>query len=259
MVSSGYGVRPSAFRSASERAGVAVRSRSELSNLRTTALSVANAALSMVIAPACASCGSVLDEPLRGPVCPACWAAVVTTPLSWRPPSESSALDAVMSAGPYDGVLRDIIHAWKFEARQSLARPLAQMLARQCATLLEGADMAAPVPMTPWRKWRRGFNQAEDLARGLGVPHRRLLARWRPRPAQSSLPSSLRRSNLQASIVVPPWRRRQIDGRVIVLVDDVVTTGATLEACASALKQAGAKEVRAVTVALTPLRRQHKP
>jgi ComF family protein len=108
--------------------------------------------------------------------------------------------------------------------------------------------------MTPWRKWRRGFNQAEDLARRLGVPHRRLLARWRPRPAQSSLPSALRRRNLEASIVVPPWQRRAITGRVIVLVDDVITTGATLDACASALKQAGAKEVRAVTVALTVLR-----
>lgn len=235
-----------------------MRSRSELSNLRTTTLNAANAALSMVIAPACASCGSVLDQPLRGPVCAACWAAVVTTPLSWRSSSESS-LDAVMSAGPYDGVLRDIIHAWKFEARQSLARPLAQLVRRQCATLLEEADIAAPVPMTPWRKWRRGFNQAEDLARRIGLPHRRLLARWRPRPAQATLPSSLRRGNLQASIVVPPWRRREIDGRIIVLVDDVVTTGATLKACASALKQAGAKEVRAVTVALTPLRRQHKP
>ena len=230
-----------------------MRSRSEPSNLRTTALNAADAALSMVIAPSCASCGSVLDEPLQGPVCAACWAAVVTAPLSFRRPPESS-LDAVMSAGPYDGVLRDIIHAWKFEARQSLARPLARIVGRHCATLLEGADIAAPVPMTPWRKWHRGFNQAEDLARHLGIPRASLLARWRPRPAQSSLPSSLRRSNLQASIVVPPWRRRAIDGRVIVLVDDVVTTGATLEACAAALKQAGAKEVRAVTVALTVLR-----
>lgn len=253
MASNGSGDRPSAFRSASERAGVAVRSRSEPSNLRTTALNAANAALAMVIAPACASCGLVLDEPLRGPVCAACWAAVVTTPLSWRPSSESS-LDAVMSAGPYDGVLRDIIHAWKFEARQSLARPLARIVGRHCATLLEGADIAAPVPMTPWRKWHRGFNQAEDLARHLGIPRASLLARWRPRAAQSTLSAAERRRNVDTSMFVPAWRRPAVRNQIVVLVDDVVTTGATLEACARVLHVAGAKEVRAVTVAQTVLR-----
>lgn len=236
MVSSASGDRPNAFRSASN-----------------TIIGAANAALAIVLAPACAACRVVLEEPLRGPVCPACWSAVLAAPLSWQPPLQSS-LDAVMSAAPYDGVLREIIHAWKFEGRQSLARPLSELVRRQCVAMLEGADVVAAVPMTPWRKWRRGFNQAEDLARRLGVPHRRLLARWRPRPAQSSLPSALRRRNLEASIVVPPWQRRAIAGRVIVLVDDVITTGATLDACASALKQAGAMEVRAVTVALTVLR-----
>jgi ComF family protein len=236
MVSSASGDRPNAFRSANN----AIRG-------------AANATLAIVLAPDCAACGSVLEEPLRGPVCPACWRAVVTTPLSWQSPLHSS-LDSVMSAAPYDGVLREIIHAWKFEGRQSLARPLAELVRRQCAPVLEGAGVVAAVPMTPWRKWRRGFNQTEDLARRLGMPHRRLLARWRPRPAQSSLPSALRRRNLEASIVVPPWQRSAIAGRVIVLVDDVITTGATLDACASAPKQAGAKEVRAVTLALTVLR-----
>lgn len=230
-----------------------MRSHPEPSTLRTTAAGVANAALALVIAPACAACGSVLEEPLGGPVCAACWSAAVIGPLWWRAPSDSP-LDGVMSAGPYDGTLRDIIHAWKFERRQSLSRPLAALVCRHCAPLLEGADVVAPVPMTPWRKWRRGFNQADDLARRLGRPCTPLLARWRPRPAQSSLPSSLRRGNLDESILVLPWRRPAIGGRVVVLVDDVVTTGATLDACAAALKQAGAKEVRAVTVAQTRLR-----
>jgi ComF family protein len=205
------------------------------------------------MAPACASCGSVLEAPLDGPVCPACWEAVVITPLSWRA-SGATPLDSVLSAGPYDGALRDIIHAWKFDPRQSLARPLAAIVREYCSGLIAGADMVAPVPMTPWRKWRRGFNQADDLARRLSGRRMQLLARLRPRPAQSSLRSELRQQNLRQSIFVLPHRRRSVRGSVVVLVDDVITTGATLEACAAALKDAGAKEVRAVTVAQTLLR-----
>jgi ComF family protein len=212
-----------------------------------------NAAMALVIAPSCAACGSMLEEPLAGPVCSACWNATITAPLSWRPPN-SAALDAVMSAGPYDGTLREIIHAWKFERRQGLARPLGDLVHRHCGDALEGADLIAAVPMTPWRQWQRGFNQADDLARCLRMPRARVLARWRPRPAQSSLPSTLRRLNLDTSIFVMPHRQQRVRGRVVVLVDDVVTTGATLEACAQALRNAGAKDVRAVTVARTLLR-----
>ena len=231
-----------------------------LSAARLSARCALDATLALVIAPACAACDSVLDEPLSGPVCRACWAAVISTPRSWRiNPSianhrSCSSEIRVVSAGAYDGRLRDIIHAWKFERRQTLAHPLARLVRESCGDALDGADVLVPVPMTPWRKWRRGFNQADDLARHLGVPRARVLARWRPRPAQSSLPSALRRRNLDTSMFVLPWRRRAIRDRVVVLVDDVVTTGATLEACAAALKNAGAKEVRAVTVAQTPLR-----
>jgi ComF family protein len=227
--------------------------RSVGAGLRLSAASAANAAMALIMAPACAACASVLEEPLAGPVCPACWASVLSSPISWLPPHRSS-IERVISAGAYDGILRDIIHAWKFERRQSLARPLARLVREHCAEALRDADLVVPVPMTPWRRWQRGFNQADDLARHLGVPRARLLARLRPRPAQSTLPSARRQTNLDASIFVPIYRRAAARARVIVLVDDVVTTGATLEACAMALRRAGAKQVRAVTVAHTPLR-----
>ena len=115
--------------------------------------------------------------------------------------------------------------------------------------------LAVPVPMTPWRRLRRGFNQAEDLAAHLGVRRAGVLARWRPRPAQSTLPSTRRRVNLEAAVFVPAWQRRRVRGRAILLVDDVVTTGATLAVCAAALREAGAADVRAVTVARTLLKR----
>jgi ComF family protein len=221
--------------------------------LSATARACLNAAMALVIAPACAACRAVLDRPASGPVCDACWQAITPLPLLWRPDSPTS-LDGVWSAGSYDGRLRDIIHAWKFERRQGLARPLARLVREHCAPALQDADLLVAVPMTPWRKWHRGFNQAEDLVRCLGLRSARVLARWRPRPAQSTLPSSRRRINLEASIFVPVWRRRAVQGRSIVLVDDVVTTGATLEACASALRDAGARHVRAVTLARTLLK-----
>lgn len=211
-----------------------------------------DSALALVIAPACAACASVLEAPLAGPICPQCWASIPLTSLAWRAPSP--ALDQVFSAGIYDGRLRDIIHAWKFERRQSLARPLARLVRDRCAGVLTDDVIAVPVPMTPWRRWRRGFNQAEDLTARLGLPWARALARWRPRPAQATLHSAERRLNLDAAVIVPAWRRRDVAGRSVLLIDDVVTTGATLAACAVALRSAGAADVRAVTVARTMLK-----
>lgn len=213
---------------------------------------ILDALAAIVIAPACASCGSVLASPLGGPICGACWNAVPVAPLSWRTPATAVAVD---SAGAYDGALRDIIHAWKFERRQGLARPLAELVRERCQTMVADADVVVPVPITPWRKWQRGFNQADDLARHLGRPLARSLSRWRPRPAQSTLTSSSRWANVETSIFVPRWRRASLGGRRVLLVDDVVTTGATIEACAAALYESGAADVRAVTVARTLLKR----
>ncbi len=248
MASNVCGDRPKRFRSLSRDRLQPVLNR--LQPVLNTLTIAADAAMAMMFAPACASCAAVLESPLSGSVCDACWRAVGPFPLPWR----GDAFGDALSAAPYDGPLRDIIHAWKFERRQGLARPLAALVRERCAPVLEGADVAVPVPMTPWRRWRRGFNQADDLARRLGVPVARPLARWRPRPAQASLHSAARRRNLRDSVFVLSHRRASVRDRVIVLVDDVVTTGATLEACAMALQEAGAKDVRAVTVARTLLK-----
>ncbi len=152
------------------------------------------------------------------------------------------------AAGPYDGTLRLIIHAFKYDRRRSLAVPLGALVARACAPLLAGVDVCVPVPLHWRRRYQRGFNQARDLAATLGPPVIDALRRVRHTHAQASLHAAARRSNVAAAFGTTR-HTPEVAGRVVVLVDDVDTTGATLEACARVLREAGAREVRAVTIA----------
>ena len=127
------------------------------------------------------------------------------------------------------------------------------------ADVLAGADWAVPVPLHPSRRRERGFNQADDLARHLGVPVRRVLRRLRPTLTQTDLPAARRHANVRGAFVLSQVARdRQVglEGAVVVVVDDVSTTGATLDACAQVLKAAGVREVRALTAARVVTRRR---
>ena len=112
--------------------------------------------------------------------------------------------------------------------------------------MLEDCECIVPVPLHPWRRLRRGFNQARDLAGRLDRPVVDALWRVRATPPQMSLGASTRHTNVRGAFVVSPFRPV---ARCIVLVDDVRTTGATLDECAKELMRAGAREVRALTVA----------
>jgi len=156
--------------------------------------------------------------------------------------------------GPYEGTLRTILHAFKYEGRRTLAGPLGRMLREAGGDLLDGASCAVPVPLHAWRRIERGFNQSADLAHTLDLPVVHALWRTRRTPPQTSLSRAGRRRNVRGAFAVSPLlRRRTVDlrltGQVVVLVDDVRTTGATLEACARTLRRAGAAGVRALTVA----------
>jgi ComF family protein len=116
--------------------------------------------------------------------------------------------------------------------------------------VLADADVCVPVPLHRRRLRQRGFNQADDLARGLGVPVVAVLRRVRRTRPQVELPAVERQSNVAGAFALArPCRARDIAGRIVVLVDDVATTGATLEACARVLSRAGAREVRGLTAA----------
>ena len=228
-----------------------------------------NATLRWLLAPVCAACRAPLLRPLASPVCDACWCGLprLTEPLcagcgdqlpGWRAVTSlcarcrraPRAFANARSAGRYDGSLRDIVHAFKYEKRRVLAAPLAALMREAGAELLGGADAVVPVPLHPWRLWQRGFNQADDLARHLGPPVWRILRRRRHGPPQASLPAGRRHANVRDAYALGHLARyRDIRACTVVLVDDVMTTGATMEACARVLVEEGARRVGALTVA----------
>jgi ComF family protein len=165
------------------------------------------------------------------------------------------------AVGPYDGRLRDIIHAFKYDKRRTLSRRLAALLRDAGRDVLDGADAVVPVPLHWTRRHQRGFNQAALLAAGLGLPVVHALKRGRRTRSQVELPAEDRHRNVRGAFGVawryrwtrPSWIRRigvrDVAGLTVVLVDDVSTTGATLDACARVLLAAGVREVRALTLA----------
>jgi ComF family protein len=248
----------------------ATRNGSKSATSRSSFLrAAADGVLAVLIAPTCAACAEPLRQPTRGAVCDACWTTISTfvpplcsgcgDPLpSWRVISidtgtcprcrrRSSPIARSRAIGPYEGSLRAIVHALKYERRRSLAIELGRRIRENCQEILDGADIAVPVPLHYRRRRLRGFNQAADLARHLGLPVVHALRRRRATPSQTDLPAARRHANVRRAFALR--RMAQVRGLHIVLVDDVSTTGATLEACARVLIDAGAREVRAVTAA----------
>lgn len=230
---------------------------------------LADAVTAVFLGPCCACCREPLEHPTRGAVCAGCWSAITIAsgPLcdtcgdvlpSWR---LANGLDAGCarcrrtprvitrgrSIGPYEGALRDVLHALKYDRRRSIAGPVGALMARVGADVLQGADVVVPVPLHRWRHYGRGFNQAAELAAHLGPPVVHALRRTRATVTQTDLPEGRRHENVKGAFAL---RRRRIrPGAIVVVVDDVSTTGATVDACARVLLEAGAREVRALTAA----------
>jgi ComF family protein len=245
-----------------------------------------DALLAVLLAPTCPLCRTLLDRPTRGLICPACWNAVprLTPPVcdrcsaplpSWRVISTGcarcprcrrtpSALDRGRAVGPYENTLRQIVHLFKYQRRHTLAAPLGALMRRCGADLLADADCVIPVPIHPHRRRARGFNQAAELAAHLGPPVVHALRRVVATPPQTGLPAARRHGNVRGVFVSarPRWtgcgrwgtRGVAVQGARVVLVDDVATTGATIEACARVLRGCGVREVRALTLARAVLR-----
>ena len=163
--------------------------------------------------------------------------------------------DAVYSYGSYEGPLRELVHLFKYGGVTPLARTfgrfMIQALPRETAF-----DVVVPMPLHWFKKWQRGFNQSDLLAREVGrkwnVPVRNVIRRKKATRPQSGLTNAKRRANMQGAFGMP--RGRSLAGMRVLLVDDVVTTGATASACARVLKRAGAAHVALLALARTDRR-----
>lgn len=227
------------------------------------------AAIGLVYPPACMACGQATADPHA--LCCACWGAMpfITRPFCERL-GTPFALDiggallspAAMADPPvfsraravarHDGPARDLVLRLKFNDRPELARMMAGLMAQAGAEVLAEADMLVPVPLHRFRLWSRRFNQSMLLARlvgrarGLPVLPDTLRRVKRTRP-QVGLSRPQRADNLQGALRIAPGAEVQVRDRRVLLIDDVLTTGATANACARALLRAGASGVDILT------------
>ena len=218
----------------------------------------------------CPSCRDLVTD---NGLCPLCWGKVafIAPPycprlgipfaydpgpgiLSMQAIADPPAFARARAAVRYDDVARGLVHAFKYGDRIDLAPLLGGWMARAGAELLDGADALVPVPLHWRRLWTRRFNQSAALAaaisrtHGVAVAHA-ALRRVKATQQQVGLSRSERAGNVQGAFRVAPAAKAEVAGRRLILIDDVLTSGATADACARALLRAGAAQVDVLVLA----------
>jgi ComF family protein len=225
---------------------------------------VLRTALDLALPPLCAAC----REPVEGrALCPACWSKLsfITRPycerlgipfvydpgpgiLSMEAIADPPAYQRARAAVRFDEISRALVHALKYSDRLDLAPMMGRWVSHAGRELLAEADALVPVPLHWRRLWARRFNQSAMLAAAIsaesGVPIAAgVLKRVKPTAQQVGLSRTERAANVQGAFRVPPEDRGAVAGRRLVLVDDVLPSGATVDGCARALLRAGAANV----------------
>jgi ComF family protein len=232
--------------------------------------------LDWLIPPQCLTCRA--EVALDSGLCVACWSKLsfIEPPfceklaLPFPYDQGDGALSAAALAEPplwnraraallFDDAARSLAHALKYRDRHEAGILMARLMRRAGADILTTTDGIVPVPLHRLRLWRRRYNQSAILARHIAKDSRKpfrpeLLRRRRSTRAQTGLDLEERQRNVRGAFIVPEEHRPQVVGKSFILIDDVRTTGATLEACTKALKRAGAAQVDILTFALV-----HKP
>jgi ComF family protein len=228
------------------------------------ARAVLRTALDLALPPLCPAC----REPVEGrALCPGCWSKLsfITRPycerlgipfvydpgpgiLSMEAIADPPAYRRARAAVRFDEISRALVHALKYGDRLDLAPMMGQWVSQAGRELLAEADALVPVPLHWRRLWARRFNQSAMLAATIstesGVPIAAgVLKRVKPTAQQVGLSRSERAANIQGAFRVPPECRGAVTGRRLILVDDVLTSGATVDGCARALLRAGAANV----------------
>jgi len=240
------------------------RLRGAFKACRHASMQVSRALLDIALPTLCIAC----RDPVDGPgVCASCWAKLsfigppccprLGIPFVYDPGPGLLSMEAIANppaygraraAVRYDDVARKLVHALKYQDGTDLAPIMGRWMARAGQELLADADLLVPVPLHWRRGWSRRYNQSALLAREIerqsGVRLAlEVLRRTRQTDQQIGLSRPQRASNVQGAFAIGPDRRHEILGRRVVLIDDVLTSGATAEACARTLLRAGAREV----------------
>jgi len=223
----------------------------------------------LIYPPLCLSCG----QPAAGPFCAPCHATLASDPFCTclrcgstvgphsatnegcpRCKNEHFSFSSVVRLGPYEGQRREMILRMKND--EVVARAVGAVFAEEVGLRVRHLEptLVIPVPLHWKRRWQRGYNQAEVLANALAahlrVPCRpRLLRRIRMTPSQTGLSGTARRENLRGAILVRTLQKDFLKGRVALLVDDVFTTGSTVQAAAVVLKSVGVSAVHVAVAA----------
>ena len=220
--------------------------------------------LDTALPPLCPACRDLVTD---NGLCPACWGklAFISAPycprlgipfaydpgpgiLSMQAIADPPAYSRARAAVRYDDVARKLVHAFKYGDRLDLSPLLGRWMTRAGRELFESADALVPVPLHWRRLWARRFNQsaalAEAIARESGIPvAHTALRRVKATPQQVGLSRTERATNMQGAFRVALSGKAEVAGRRLIVVDDVLTSGATADACARTLLRAGAAQV----------------